>query len=208
MSIFFFFCVWCPIVLALFVKKTIFSSWSYLRFFVEISWLYLCGSISEFFILLHWSIYPFFLQYHTVFLNFISFLTNDIIHLETYVQVYFIIFPLWLIYHVLSISSVQQSDPVIYIYDFFSHHHIYSFSHIIPYRVPSQVTRYSSLCYTAGSHCLSTPNAIVASINLRLTDQSTRSPSPLATISLFSKSMRSPPPPWKGSFVTFIRFQI
>ena len=40
--------------------------------------------------------------------------------------------------------------------------HIYthSFSHIIPHHVPSQVTRYSSLCYTAASHCLSTPNYI------------------------------------------------
>ena len=41
--------------------------------------------------------------------------------------------------------------------------HIYThpFSHIILHRVPSPVTRYSSLCYTAGSHCLPTPKAIV-----------------------------------------------
>ena len=38
---------------------------------------------------------------------------------------------------------------------------IYSFSHVILHPVPSQVIRYSSLCYTVGSHCLSTPNAIV-----------------------------------------------
>ena len=39
--------------------------------------------------------------------------------------------------------------------------YIHSFSHIILHHVPSQVTRCSSLCYAAGSHCLSTPNAIV-----------------------------------------------
>ena len=35
------------------------------------------------------------------------------------------------------------------------------FSHIIFHQVPLQVTRYGSPCCTAGSHCLSTPNAIV-----------------------------------------------
>ena len=52
----------------------------------------------------------------------------------------------------LQFSTVQQSDPDIhtYIHSFFSH-----------YQSPSQVTRYSSQCYTAESHCLSTPNAIV-----------------------------------------------
>ena len=36
-----------------------------------------------------------------------------------------------------------------------SHTHIYihSFSHIILHQAPSLVTRYSSQCYTAGSHC-------------------------------------------------------
>ena len=42
-----------------------------------------------------------------------------------------------------------------------SYVYIYDFSTIIIYHVPSQVTRYSSLWYTAGSHCLSTPNARV-----------------------------------------------
>ena len=42
-----------------------------------------------------------------------------------------------------------------------SHIHIHYFSHIILHHVPSQVTIYSSLCYTAWSHCLTTPNAIV-----------------------------------------------
>ena len=41
--------------------------------------------------------------------------------------------------------TVQPSDP----------------SHIILHYIPSQVTRYSSPCYTAGSHCLSTPNTLV-----------------------------------------------
>ena len=42
-----------------------------------------------------------------------------------------------------------------------SYIYIYSFSHIILHRVSSQVTRYSSVCYIVGSHCLSTPNTIV-----------------------------------------------
>ena len=37
-----------------------------------------------------------------------------------------------------------------------SHIHTHSFSHIILHPAPSQVTRYSSQGYTAGSHCLST----------------------------------------------------
>ena len=36
----------------------------------------------------------------------------------------------------------------------------FSFSHYL-HQVPSQVIRYISLCYTAGSHCLSTLNAVV-----------------------------------------------
>ena len=39
--------------------------------------------------------------------------------------------------------------------------YIHSFSHIFLHHIPSQVIRYSSLCCTAGSHCLRTPNAIV-----------------------------------------------
>ena len=47
-------------------------------------------------------------------------------------------------------STVQQGDPVTHtcIDSFFSH-----------YRSPSQVTRHSTQCYTAGSHCLSIPKA-------------------------------------------------
>ena len=57
---------------------------------------------------------------------------------------------------ILSVSAVQKSDPVIHIYI-----HIHCFSHIILHHVPSQVNGYSFLCYTAGLHCLSTPNAMV-----------------------------------------------
>ena len=49
-------------------------------------------------------------------------------------------------------STAQQGDLVThtYIHFFFSHYH-----------APSQMTRRSSLCCTAGSHCLSIPKAIV-----------------------------------------------
>ena len=57
-------------------------------------------------------------------------------------------FLLQFIYSVLLISAVQQSNMYIYIY-FFSHY------------PPLQVIGYSSLCYTAGPHCLSTANAVV-----------------------------------------------
>ena len=48
-------------------------------------------------------------------------------------------------------STIQQGDPVTHIcmHSFFSHYH-----------APSQVTRHSSQCYTAGYHCLSIPKAI------------------------------------------------
>ena len=50
-------------------------------------------------------------------------------------------------------SKVTQSYMhYIYIY-IYTHTHIYSFSHIILHHFPSQVTRYSSLCYIGGSHC-------------------------------------------------------
>ena len=43
-----------------------------------------------------------------------------------------------------------------------SHNYIYTFFFsYYPHHVSSQVTRYTSLCYTAGSHCLSIPKAIV-----------------------------------------------
>ena len=61
---------------------------------------------------------------------------------------FFYFFKLWLIYSVLSISAVQQSDPVVHIYTFFS-------LIIILYHILSQVIGYNSLCCTAGPHRLS-----------------------------------------------------
>ena len=66
-------------------------------------------------------------------------------------------------------SIVQQSDPfslsLIHTHmqctHTHTHTHTHSFSHVILHHVPSQATRCAYLCYTAGSHCLSIPNAIV-----------------------------------------------
>ena len=74
--------------------------------------------------------------------------------------------------------TVQRSDTVTHTRTYI---YIHSFSHMFLYHLPSQVTRYSSLCYTAGSHCLSTPNA--PSLHL-LTPSSQAIPLP-------------PPPPWQ-----------
>ena len=60
------------------------------------------------------------------------------------------IFSIIMIYSVLSVSTVQQCDPVLHTYIFF-------FSHYPPSGSVT-VARYCSLCSTAGSHCLSTPN--------------------------------------------------
>ena len=49
--------------------------------------------------------------------------------------------------------------------------------------------RQSSQCYTAGSHCSSIPKATFCIYLLQAPSAPTRSPSPLATPSLFSKSM-------------------
>ena len=71
----------------------------------------------------------------------------------------FKIFILQLIYNILSIYSVPQSDPVTHTH---THTYIYthSFSHIF-HHVPSQVIGYISLCYTARPHCLPSPKAMV-----------------------------------------------
>ena len=95
---------------------------------------------------------------------------------------WFLFCPLWLIYSVLWIfysTAKRPSHTHTYIYVYIYTH---SFSHIILYHVQSQVTTYSSQCYTAGSHCLCIPKA---SINPRLPVRPT--PSPLATPSLFSQ---------------------
>ena len=64
-----------------------------------------------------------------------------------------------------------------------SYINIHSLSHIILHHVPSQVTRSSSLCYTAGAHCLSIPNAIVCQ------NPSPSHSFPLKTTNQFSMSM-------------------
>ena len=64
---------------------------------------------------------------------------------------------------------------------FFLTFYLHSFSHIILHHVPSQVTWYSSLCYTAGSHCLSIPFGCNSLCLLTPDSQSLLLP---------------PPPPW------------
>ena len=64
-----------------------------------------------------------------------------------------VFFWLQLIYSVLPISAVQESDPDIHIYTFF-----YS-------RYPPSCSITSDQCCTAGSHGLPTPNAQFASTN-------------------------------------------
>ena len=84
------------------------------------------------------------------------------------------------------ILDVQYSDDFYCTAKWPSH---ISFSHITLHHVPSKGTRYSSLCYTAGSHCLSLQMQQFGSINPRFQVHPTPSPSPLSTTSLFSKSM-------------------
>ena len=79
----------------------------------------------------------------------------------------------------LSISAVQQSDPVTHIYILFSH--------IILHHVPSQVTGYSSLCQVLTAYPLQMQQ--FASTNLKLPVHPTPSSSPWATTCLFSKSV-------------------
>jgi len=80
-------------------------------------------------------------------------------NLFLFYDVYFFHIVGLLVFHqFLLYSKVTQS--YIYIHTH-THKHTHSFSYIILHHVPSQVTGYSSLCYTAGSHCLATPNATV-----------------------------------------------
>ena len=65
-------------------------------------------------------------------------------------------------------SAILSSPPKILILKFsrseshtLTHTHIHSFSDIMLDLAPSQVTRYSSQCYTGAYHCLSIPKAIV-----------------------------------------------
>ena len=84
---------------------------------------------------------------------------------------WFIAFCQFLLY-----SKVTRSYIHIHIYMYLF---IYSFSHIILHCVSSQVTRYSSLCYIAGSHCLSTPNSIVCIYQSQTLSPSHSLPRPL-----------------------------
>ena len=61
---------------------------------------------------------------------------------------FFVVIKVYLIYNVVPISDVQQSDPVIPTYT--------SLSHIIFNHGISQEIRHSFLCCTVGPHCLST----------------------------------------------------
>ena len=70
------------------------------------------------------------------------------------------IFPLWLVYSVLSIFYCRAKYPDICTYTCI---YIYSSSHIIFHHAPSQVTKYSYLFYRAGSHCLPIQKARVCS---------------------------------------------
>ena len=81
---------------------------------------------------------------------------------------------LQLIYSVVPISAVQQSDPVIHIYMYIYvcvciyilvYTYMYTHTHFFPYIIfhhgLAQEIGYSSLCYTAGTHWLSILNVIV-----------------------------------------------
>ena len=78
------------------------------------------------------------------------------------------------------IAGLQRSANFL-LYRKVTQSHIHSFSHIILHCAPSQVTRYSSQCNTAGSHCLSIPNAIVC-INPRFPVHPTPSPTSISNI--------------------------
>ena len=72
-----------------------------------------------------------------------------------------------MIYSVLSISAIWQSDQSYIYIHYFSHIIIFFWSswflffYIIFYNILSQVIGYSSLYYTAGPHCLSILNVMV-----------------------------------------------
>ena len=63
----------------------------------------------------------------------------------------FFLIEVQLIYNVLSVSGVQQSDSVIHIYIYI---YMYSFSDLFHYRLLKDI-EYSSLCFTVGPCCLS-----------------------------------------------------
>ena len=68
------------------------------------------------------------------------------LHLTVQVKDFFFLIEVELIYHVVLISAVQQSDSVIYMYILF---------HTLFHYGLSQDIEYSSPCYTVGPCCLS-----------------------------------------------------
>jgi len=86
--------------------------------------------------------------------------------------------------------------------------YIHSFSHIILHHVPSQVARYSSLCYTAGSHCSSTLNEIVCIYLLQTHSPAHSLTLPLSNHKAVLQVHEFVSFLYIGSFVLYIRFQI
>ena len=64
---------------------------------------------------------------------------------------FFLSVEVWLVYNVVLVSGVQQSDCFIHIYCFFIY--IFFFRFFFHYRLLQDI-EYSSLCYTAGPCCL------------------------------------------------------
>ena len=106
-----------------------------------------------------------------------------------FLSFFFFFFPLecsWfkMLCQFLLYSKMPQSYIYTYIYIY-----IYSFSHTTFYHGQSQETGQSSLCCTAGPHCLSILNAIVCIYQPQTPRPSYSLPLPLATTSLFSMSV-------------------
>ena len=86
-----------------------------------------------------------------------------------------------MIYNVVLVSSVQQSDSVIYIFISIV------FQGLFPYGLLQNI-KSSSLCYTAGSNLLSILYIVVCICQSQSPNLSLH-PHPLVTISLFSTSV-------------------
>ena len=83
-------------------------------------------------------------------------------------------------YHVVLVSDVQHSESVIYL------HESILFQILFPFRLLHNFEQ-NSLCYTVGPYWLSVLNIECVHVNPKLPVY--LSPSPLVTISLFSKSV-------------------
>ena len=111
-------------------------------------------------------------------------------------KIYFI--EVQLIFNVVLISAVQQSDSVL---------HIYILFHILSHYGLSQDTEYSSLCYTVGPCCLSILYIIVCICQSQTPTPSLPTFLPLGNYSLFSMSV-SLFLFCRSSFVSYFRFHI